>query len=111
MRFDIHRIHVAVFGKGQRKAANRPRTIPIAEVVAEGLVQTEYCGHGYALRADCLRGRCDPVSAAARSAPNKSCSMTFMMRSYKFRTRRLQRARDTQGMMLLPLALSASERK
>jgi hypothetical protein len=45
MRFDVHRIHIAVFGKGQRKSANRPRTIAIAEIVAEGLVQVEYGAH------------------------------------------------------------------
>jgi hypothetical protein len=44
MRLDIHRIHVAVFGKGQRESSNRPRTVAIAEVVAEGLVQIE-CVH------------------------------------------------------------------
>src|SRR6267378_7730519 len=81
MRLDVHRIHVAVLGKRQRKPANRPRTVAVAEVVAEGLVQFEYGAHG-------------------------GSSV-----SYKSSTRRLQRARDTQGMMLLPLALSASDRK
>ena len=45
MRLDVHRIHVAVFGKRQRKAPDRLRTVAKGEVVAEGLVRFECNAH------------------------------------------------------------------
>src|ERR1700737_497026 len=55
MRFDVHRIHIVVFGKRQRKSANRPRTIAVAEVVAEGLMQIEYGTHVVTYRSSTRR--------------------------------------------------------
>ena len=45
MRLDVHRVHVAVFGKRQRKPPDRLRAVAEREVVAEGLVRFEYDVH------------------------------------------------------------------
>src|SRR5580658_1403942 len=111
MRFDVHRIHVGVFGERQRKAPDGLRAVAVSEVVAEGLVGFENGAHVTPSGRTVNGVDATPTVRRREACRLRSGLSIFMVRSYRSSTSRLHCARDTQGMMLLPLALSASDRK